>query len=193
MMMMTMMMDHSLSSMALEVLSHMLPKRVLNPCPAAHQSMAGNSIHAWQHQPNNHLLATHVLCPRRNLEVSAVVTPCISCRAISFFLISSLTLSLSLYLSLLLSSKYFIPTGWAVLEGVSLWMKITSLQILKNAGEINKLQSFETDWEKFLVRTQLKPRSNFFHNDLRNSGDYLSPFVQLYLLVWPEILVVSVQ
>lgn len=61
-------------SMALEVLSHMLPDRALNPCPSAHQCTAGNSIYAWQHQPNNHLLATRVLCPRRNLEVSAVVT-----------------------------------------------------------------------------------------------------------------------
>lgn len=111
--------------------SHMFPERVLNPCPSAHRSMAGNSIHAWQHQPNNHLLATHVLCPRRNLEVSAVVTPCISWRAISFFLISSLTPSLLPYLSLLLSSKYFIPTGLAVLEGVFLGMKITSPQNFK--------------------------------------------------------------
>lgn len=112
----------------LKVLSHMLPERLLNPCPFAHQSMAGNSIHTWQHQPNNHLLATHVFCPRRNLEVSAVVTPCISWRAISFFLISSVTHSLLPYLSLLLSSQYFIPAGLAVLEGVFLGMKITSPQ-----------------------------------------------------------------
>lgn len=89
-------MDADFPPSAFKVLSHMLPESVLNPCPPAHWSMAGNSIHAWQHQPNNHLLATHVLCPRRNLEVSAVVTPCISWRAISFFHLFSNSLARAL-------------------------------------------------------------------------------------------------
>lgn len=91
-----MVMDTAFFPWLLRSFSQMLPERVLNPCPPAHQSMAGNSIHAWQRQPNNHLLATHVLCPRRNLEVSAVVTPCISWRAISFFHLFSNSLALSL-------------------------------------------------------------------------------------------------
>lgn len=116
----------SVFSMTVWVFTHMLPDRILSPC--AHQSMAGNSIHAWQHQSENHLLATHVLCPRRNLEVSAVVTPCASWRAISFFLISFRTRSRCLS----------VPTGGAVLESFSGWTQGTQKR-LEFRGSILRL------------------------------------------------------
>lgn len=70
------------SFLLFKVFSHTLHEGGLNPRPSCtsekkKKAWRGNSIHAWQRQPRQPSPSNaRPLAPRRNLEVSAVVTPC---------------------------------------------------------------------------------------------------------------------
>lgn len=86
-------------------------------------------IHTWQQPPSNHLLANHVLCPRRNLEVSALVTPRVFLEGNEpFSSLNTLALPLSAAVIPALHSSWLSCFG----RGLSVGMKTTMcLKILE--------------------------------------------------------------